>query len=68
MNKNQENDFKVEIEKPEFIKAGLAKGEKVGNIAILKNGEVVKNIDLIVKEKIEKMTFKDSVGKILNEW
>ncbi len=50
------------------LKAPLKSGEKVGILTITKDGNVVKEIDLIVKEDIEKIGYFDSIKIIAENW
>ncbi len=50
------------------LKAPINSGEKVGILTITKDGNVVKEIDLIVKEDIEKVGYFDSIKIIAENW
>ena len=53
---------------PEAIKAPLKTGDKVGKIEILKNGNVIKEIEIVVKEDIKHSSYLDNVNKIIENW
>ena len=63
-------DISYEIAKkfPETIKGGIKAGESVGKIEVLKNGELVKEIDVVLREDLAKMTYIDSVKKVVKDW
>ncbi len=50
------------------LKAPLVSGEKVGTLTITKDGNVVKEIDLIVKDDIQKIGYYDSIKIIAENW
>ncbi len=52
----------------EKLKAPIDSGEKVGTLTITKDGNVVKEIDLIVKDNIEKVGYFDSIKIIAENW
>ncbi len=52
----------------EKLKAPINSGEKVGTLTITKDGNVVKEIDLIVKDNIEKVGYFDSIKIIAENW
>ena len=60
-----EYEFKYELQE---IKAPKKAGDKVGTILITKQGQVVKEIDLIINEDIQKLTYFDSVKRIAENW
>ena len=66
--KGDTSDFEIKKNIPEKIKAGVKGNEAIGNIQILKNGEKVKEINVISKEDIEKMSYIDSIHKITEKW
>ena len=37
-------------------------------IVVMKNGEVIKEIDLLAKDNIEKLGYKDSVDRVIENW
>ena len=66
--KGDDLDYKVNPCLPNSIKGGIKAGESVGKNEIVKNGEVVKEIDVVLKEDLEKMTYLDSVKNVLEKW
>ena len=64
------NDFSIEqnVEIPDTISAPIKKGENIGKLTYVLNGEIVGECNLIVNEDIDKISFL-SVGKfVLNKW
>lgn len=54
MDRKQQESVNHRINIPESVQAPLAKGQVVGNIEILSDNKVIKTVDLIVNEDIEK--------------
>lgn len=66
--KGDTSEFEIKTHLPEKIKAGIEAEGKVGELAITKNGEIIREIDIITKDKIDKMSYLDSVHKVLENW
>ena len=60
-----EYDITYEIEQ---LKAPMNSGDKVGKLIISKQGNVVKEIDLIVKEDLVKISYFDGLKQIASNW
>ena len=50
------------------LKAPIKNGERVGNLIITKDGQVVKEIDLIVKDDIKAINYFESLKKVAENW
>ena len=68
INKNNQEDFNVSLRFPSSVKGGIKSGESVGKILVLKNDEIVKEIEIVTHEDLGKMGYIDSVKKVLNAW
>ena len=68
MKKGEEGNYSVSYEMSGRIVAPRKAGDKVGEITITKDGVVVKEIDLIIKEDIEQINFSQSMKKIIKAW
>lgn len=66
--KGENTEYNVDINIPQTIKAGVKAGESIGKISISKNGVVIKEIDVSVRENIEKMSYFGSVKKVVTKW
>ncbi len=55
--------FSYQINIPRFVYAPVEKGQKIGNIVYLKNGEVVAEKDIIAQKKIDKISAKKDFSK-----
>lgn len=66
--KGENNEYQTDIQLNQDIVAPIKSGEVVGKLIITKNGKVIDEINLIVKEDIEKITLKDGFKKIISNW
>lgn len=66
--KGDKSSYEVSYELPEKISAPRKAGEEVGKAIISKDGQVVKEISLVVNETLEKLSLKDCFEKIVHEW
>ncbi len=66
--KGDKLEYNTSIHLPEKIKAPLKNGDSVGKITISKEGNIIKEIDLIVKIDIEKLGFKDCIDRVVEKW
>ena len=62
---NNEYEFKYEVMD---IKAPKKVGDKVGTLLITKEGQVVKEIDLILNADVEKLSYYDGIKRIAENW
>ncbi len=68
MKKGDRGQYEVTYEKPEKINAPTKFGDLAGRAIITLEGCVVKEIDLIVKTDIEKVSLKDCFDNIVSAW
>jgi D-alanyl-D-alanine carboxypeptidase (penicillin-binding protein 5/6) len=66
--KGESVDYTVSIDSIEKIKAPMAKGDKIGTITISRNGVVVKQIDIIISQDINRLTYTDGLKEIISKW
>ena len=66
--KNEESPFAVEFELSSIVKAPVSEGENVGKITISKNGVVTKEIAVVTREAVEKLSYLDTLKKIGEKW
>lgn len=61
---------KIEIQEVFFenLKAPIKKGDKVGELLVTKDNEIIKKVDLIAKEDVLKISFKTSLKNLLKDW
>ena len=66
--KGDEVTYETSFDLPDSIKAPLENGEKIGKVCVTKNGTVIKEIDLVVKEDIKHISYFDSAKKVIENW
>lgn len=66
--KGSDDNYNVEYELPKKINAPTKEGDVVGKAIISKEGQVISEIDVIVKTTIDKLSYVDCVDKIISKW
>ena len=60
--------YETNMEIPDAVKAPLENGDVVGKVVITKEGSVVKEVNVIVKEDIKHSSYLDNFNKIVENW
>lgn len=60
--------YETNMEIPDAVKAPLKNGDVVGKVVITKEGSVIKEVNVIVKEDIKHSTYLDNFNKIVENW
>lgn len=68
MKKGENPKYEVTYENPSKINAPSKEGDIVGKAIISLDGNIIKEIDLIVKTNIEKLSLKDCFDRVVVEW
>ena len=63
---NATHETNMEI--PDAVKAPLENGDVVGKVVITKEGSVIKEVNVIVKEGIKHSSYLDNFNKIVENW
>lgn len=66
--KGDKSNYDVKINIAKSVKAPMQENAKVGVATIVKDGKVVGEVDIVLKQKLEKQNFKDILNKIANNW
>lgn len=66
--KGEKVSIDVSFEKPEKLNAPTRDGDVIGKATVSKNGEIIKEIDLITRSSIEKLSLKDCFDRIVTTW
>ena len=66
--KGNKSQFEFDIVYDENLKAPLNKEQKVGRIVVTNNGKVVKEVDLVIKQEVEKVSYMDNIKTITSNW
>ena len=64
------NDEKYEtiFKLPDFVKAPMKAGDKVGSVVLTKDGNVIKEIDVIIRQDVKHNSYFDNLNKIAENW
>lgn len=66
--KGTECNVEVKYVKPEKIKAPFKAGDQLAKVLIIKDGNIIKEIALVSDIDANKLTYKDALEKISNNW
>lgn len=68
MKKGNNTTYETNVNLPTTLKAPLKNGQKVGSVKVTKDGNIVKEIDLIVKTDVKHSSYFDSAKKVIENW
>ena len=66
--KGEDGGYSVDYNLPSQINAPIKSGDVVGKAIVSKNGEVIKEVDLVMREDVQKLSFKDCLDHITQKW
>lgn len=66
--KGDKTEVEINYELPESVKAPAQQGEVVGKAILSKQGNVIKEIEIIINENLEKLTLKDCLDRIVEKF
>lgn len=66
--KGEELEYSIDIELVDKLTAPIKNGDKVGEIKIIKEGAVIKTINVIALEDVETIKYLDSLKEIISRW
>ena len=66
--KGEESNYEMSIELNDKIKAPLASNNVVGTLKISKDGVIIKEINLVVLQNINAITYGESLKEIISRW
>ena len=66
--KGDKEAYKTEIVIDEKISAPIKAGEPIGTIMVIKNGEIKDKVNIVLKEDLNSLSYKDSLDKIISKW
>ena len=66
--KGDKTEVEINYELPETVKAPAQQGEVVGKAILSKQGNVIKEIEIIINENLEKLTLKDCLNRIVEKF
>lgn len=68
MKKGDKSEIEVTYELPESVKAPTIGGTVIGKAIVSKSGNVVKEIEIIIKDTLEKLSYKDCFDRIVEKF
>ena len=68
MKKGDKSEIDVSYELPESVKAPTIGGSVIGKAIVSKSGNIVKEIDIIIKDTLEKLSYKDCFDRIVEKF
>jgi len=66
--KGEEKLIEKKIVIPEKVSAPLSKGDKLGKIVIIKNGETLQSIPVVAQDDVSKASFFNNIYKAIRYW
>lgn len=66
--KNNKKEVEIKYNLPNEIKAPVSKGDIVGQAEIIVDGKLIKTVDLVANESIQKHSYGDAFLKVLNNF
>ncbi|MGI5998497.1 MAG: D-alanyl-D-alanine carboxypeptidase family protein [Lutispora sp.] len=66
--KGEEKQIEKQVLIPEKISAPLSKGDKLGEIVVIKNGETIQSIPIVSQEDVSKASFFNNIYKAIRYW
>lgn len=68
LKKGEKSNVEISFQLPESIKAPLQANSIVGKAILSKEGNVLKEIDLVIRENLEKLSFKDCFDRVVEKF
>lgn len=66
--KGDKTDYEVSYENQKRVNAPTKTGDVIGKCYVSKEGNIIAEIDLTVKENIEKLSLKDCFDRVIESW
>lgn len=66
LKKGEKDGYEVTFENAKTLNAPLKENQEVGKAIISKDGKIIKEVSLIVKENIDSLSFKDCLDRIVS--
>lgn len=66
--KGKENTLEREVKLPEFVNAPVKEGQKIGELIVKQEGEIVERVNLVAQKTIEKAGLLETLWRMMIEW
>ena len=68
MQKGKDNDVEEQITLDEVVSAPIEKGQKLGEVTYLLDGEAISTVNLVAKDSVEKINLFTMTKSIIYNW
>lgn len=68
MKKGEKANIEITYDNPSKVNAPMKKGSCIGKIYLSKDGVLIKEINLILGQTLEKVSYKDCIDKVVEVW
>ena len=66
--KGESNGYETSLDLKENTTAAIKKGDKLGQICVLKDGNVIKKIDVVSGENVDRQNIIETAQKVIKNW
>lgn len=66
--KGDKSGYETSVEIADRIDAPTKSGAEIGTVKVVKNGNLIKKIPIVVKEDVERLSFFETAQQIVNKW
>lgn len=66
--KGESNGYETSLDLKENATAAIKKGDKLGQICVLKDGNVIKKIDVVSGENVDRQNIIETAQKVIKNW
>ena len=66
--KGESNGYETSLDLKENVTAAIKKGDKLGQICVLKDGNVIKKIDVVSGENVDRQNIIETAQKVIKNW
>lgn len=68
MSRNDSSSYELKFELPDSVKAPVKRGDRLGKVYLVKDGEVMSETPVVANETVERMSLFDAIGEIGRHW
>ena len=66
--REENGEYEVRYELPNAVKAPVKSGDALGKAHLVKNGEIIKTVNVLSLQDAPRMTLFDAIGEIGKHW
>ena len=68
MQKGKDNDVEQQITLDDVVSAPIEKGQKLGEVTYLLDGEVISTVNLVANNTVKKLNFGNMLAHVVESW